>query len=135
MKNQNRFRHMTRRQLVGLYLLMQAVAKGKTSVHLSNQSLCALLRVNRVHPGRVKELASSFAPFLVGYKIHDLPGTNRTVTFFLPGTEDWANSLKNPSIPSREVMENALRLKVKNFETETKTITLYRDGTPKPRSQ
>src|SRR5438552_18826689 len=97
----NRFRHMSYRQLVGLYLLMQAVAKGKTSVLLSNQSLCNLLKVGRVHPGRLRDLSSSFAPFLVGYKPHNRPGQNLTATFFISGTTDPNNVLRTHSIPSR----------------------------------
>ena len=122
----NRFRHMSDRQLVGLYLLMQAVAKGKTSVLLSNQSLCNLLKVGSVHLGRLRDLSSSFAPFLVGYKPHKRPGQNRTATFFIPGTTDPNNDLRNPSIPSREAMEKSLGLKIKEFETETKTVTLVK---------
>lgn len=121
-----RFRHMSDRQLVGLYLLMQAVAKGKTSVHLSNQSLCNLLNVGRVHPGRLRDLSSSFAPFLVGYKPHNRPGQNRTATFFAAGTTDPNNDLRHPSIPTREVMEKALGLKIKEIETEIKKVTIVK---------
>ena len=77
----NRFRDMSDKQLIGLYLLIEALAKGKKAVHLASGTLQYLTRVERVHTPRVKDLALSFAPFLVGYKIHDVPGpiTNRHI--------------------------------------------------------
>jgi hypothetical protein len=70
----NRFRHLGDRQLTALYLLMEALPKGKKAVHLSSGVLQYLLGVERVHTQRVRELSSSFTPFLSGFKIHDVPG-------------------------------------------------------------
>lgn len=124
----NRFRHLGDRQLAALYLLMEAIPKGKKAVHLSSGVLQYLLGVERVHTQRVRELASSFAPFLSGFKIHDVPGYSRTVTFFLPGVTSSTNSdsLKVTSIPKRETMEKSLGFKVKEIETETRSVRLVK---------
>lgn len=117
----NRFRHISDRQVIGLYLLMQALLNGKKSVHLSNACLCKLLGVGTVFDKRIQELSASFAPYLGKYEIHARPGHAKTAIFLLPGAVNSKDSMNVSTLPTREEMEKALGLKIKVIKIEAKT--------------
>lgn len=113
-------------QARGLYFLMEALLKGKNSVHLSNECLRKLTGRQRIHPDHIRWLAAFFAPFLGKYEIHGRSGVARTATFRLPGATDSKDSLMVSDVPSLREMEKTLRLKFMKIETKTKSETIVK---------
>ncbi len=124
----NRFRDLSNGQVMGLFLLMRALEKGKKSVRLSNKCLCSILGVRAVHDKRILELASSFGPFLGECKIHAYPGHPKTATFLLPGTTEANDPLHVFDFPSFDEMEKALGLTIREIETEKQNLTVVKQS-------
>jgi len=113
----HRFRHIDDKQLIGLYLYMQAVSAGKQGVHLNNDCLCSIIGVKAVHDSRLKDLANSFRPFFVTHKPITYSGEAKGASFYILDNKELPTT-DITHIPSIPEIEKMLGIHIREIETE-----------------
>lgn len=113
-----RFRKISDRQLIGLYLFLHMVREHRDAVRLTSNALRSALGVDAVHRPRASALARDFAPYFLSFKIEDWVGRPRTILLKIAAVDNPQNPLTVDSWPSQEDAERFLGIDIVTFQTE-----------------